>query len=407
MARYSVLGPDSIKSLVDWSGLETKIQALQSLDARLGLLVDETRRLGDDVQGNLLARRTVASSRADVVTAAALPQAPMVAHRIVVEELASAHHIASDALPAARSVIPAGLYRFAVGAGDRMTAFEVQVESTDVDADVVHAVAAAIEAAAIGLTVRIQYGTGEHGDEFVRLHLSNRATGKRAALVTADQSRNLMVLLGLAASGYAGDRNGGTITKARDAVFLVDGVRRAAPANRVYLEEERLFLALHGVGEATLTIRPDLATVLEVLGDWTRAIGGVLALASQPSVRALLDPPADLLGTVNSLRGALESCGIRLRDGRVLELLPDIIAGALDEDMEAFFSRLAAPDSGLARVVLAAAEKEIADSRRASAALARQVDWIRQVPGPLAARRLARQAVAAYSPSSLRITGTE
>lgn len=407
MARYAVIGPDSIKSLADRSGLETKIQALQSLDARLDLLFEATRRLGDDAQGSLLSRRAVVSGGAEFVTATALPQAPMVSHRIVVEELACAHHIASDALPAARSVIPAGPYRFAVGASDRMTVFEVQVETSDVDADVVHAVAAAIEASGTGLAVQLEYGTGEHGDEFVRLHLSSRATGKRAALVTADQSRNLMVLLGLAASGYAGDRNGGTVTKARDAVFQVDGVRRTAPANRVYLEEERLFLALHAVGEATLTIRPDLPSIVEVLGDWVGALGDVLALASQPSVRALLDPPADLLGTVNSLRGALESCGIRLHDGRTLELLPDVIASALDEDIEAFFSRLAAPDSGLARVVLVAAEKEIADSRQASAALQRQVDWYRQVPNPLAARRLARQVVAAYAPSLFRIARTE
>lgn len=407
MARYAVLGPDSLKGLADRAGLETKIQALTSLTARLDLLVAETRRMADDSHEGLQARRAVSSSDLACASATALPSAFLGVHRIVVEELACAHRIASDALPAARSVIPAGTYRFSVGAGDRMTALEVHVEHTDFDVDVVHAVAAAIDAAAAGVTTRIETGAGEHGDEYVRLHLTSRATGKRAALVTADHSRNLMVLLGLGASGRAGDRNGGTVSLASDAVFHVDGVRHTAPANRVYFEDRRLFLALHATGEATLAVRPDTAAVAGLMADWAQAMAGVLSLASQPSIRALLDPPADVVETLNALRTALASVGIQLRDGQPPQVLPDVVAQALEDDLEGFFARLASPDTGLAAVVIEAAQKEIGSCRRAIAALHRQAEWYRQVPSAQAARRLARQAVAAYSPSTLRVARTD
>ncbi len=407
MARFSVLGPGSFRGPADRSGLETKIQALQSLIVRLDQLVVGTRRLCDDLQGRLVSRRAVTSSVGECLTATALPVAPLGAHEIVVEELACAHRIASDALAAGRAVIPAGRYRFSVGTGEQMAAMEVHVEPTDVDADVVRAVAAAIDTACPGVSVRIETGRGDHGDEIVRLHLTSRTTGKRAELITADLSRNLLVLLGLAASGWASDTNGGTVTLARDAVFFLEGVRRTAPANRVYLEQARVFLALHDVGRATLTIRPDTAAIAALLADWAQTIGGALSLAAQPSVRTLLDPPADLLGTVNSLRGAFAACGIRIRDNHPPEIRTDMVARALDEDVEAFFARLAGLESGLGSVVLAAAKKEIVDCRRAIAALHRQAEWYRQVPSAQAARRLARQAVAAYSPSSLRLVRTE
>ncbi len=402
MARYSVLGSDPYKGPTERSGLDGKIRSLQVLTARLDVLVAQTRRVSDDSQEGLASRRTVSSNGPTCVTATALPLAPLATYRIEVEQLACAHHIASDALQASRAVIPAGTYQFGIGVGDRMTAIAVDVETTDSDRDVLDTVGAAIQAAGVGVLARVESGLGEHG-ESMRLHLISRATGKRAALVTADLSRNLMVLIGLAASGFAGERNGGTVALARDAEFRIDGVLHTAPANRVYFEHDRLFLALHSAGTATLTILPDRAAIAALLSDWAQALGDVMALAVQPSVRALLDPPADLVGTVWSLRSAFTACGVRIREDAGPEEIPEAIGQAIAKEPEEFFARLSTPDAGLAGVVLDAASKEIADCGRAIAALGRQADWYRNVPSAKAARRLVSLAVAAYSPSTLRV----
>ncbi len=398
MASFSVLGSGALAGSPALQALQAKVEALQALAARLQAFGESCRALEDDSPEGLLSRRTVVSDRPDGATATALPAAPIGAYRIRIFRLAHQHHIASDAVPASRSVIPAGHYVFSLGAGEHLGSVEVVVGADDWGGDVLETLSQAIDAAGIGAHAWVEYTRGERGD-VARLHVLSRASGTRGALYTADVTRNLMVLIGLAASGEATAHNGGTVEPAEDAHYEVDGLERTAPGNRIYLADQRLCLALHGEaddGGLTLRIQPDAGAIGQAMGTWSRALADARAAAAQPAVHGVLAPEADFAGTVDALQPQLAACGL----GADLELDGAALARAL-QDGEVLIVRI----QDLADKLEALAERTIADIGRAISALARQAEWYKMVPDPAMARRLARHAIAAYFPGLPRASG--
>jgi hypothetical protein len=392
MATYSVLGPVSAGSPA-LRALQGRMVALQALVSRLEASIRACAALTDGhTPESPMVRRTVKSGLPEIATGTALPAAPVGTFRVRVLRLARQHHIASDAIPAARSVIPAGRYVFALGVGERTATLDLAVGEEERDADVLETLGHAVAAAGLGARSWVEYGRDERGD-VARLHVQSWMSGTRAALYTADVSRNLMVLIGLAASGDATDHNGGTVETPDDALYEIDGEPHSAPANRVYLPDRRICLALHSEDpetDAVLATRPDAGVLGRAAGELAMRLADARAAAADPAVKSVIQPDEDFVAALDSMAAALREFGL------AVEGFPPQATTWAAVDLHAL-AHLAGRVGASARVAIAGAE-------RAGAALQRQAEWYQMVPDPSAARRLASQAIASYFPGSASLT---
>lgn len=211
------------------------VDVYQQLNTRLDALRTAAEKLNGALDWGIT---TATTSNAAVLTAVATSSAPATAIAFSVTSLAQAHAVASDALtvdPAA-TVVTTG--PITIGA-----------TSIDVGGGTMNDVAAAVNAAGVGVTASVvQVAPGQY-----RLHLAAKTSGAASAFTVG---------------GNLGSLNSfGVVTQASDAAITVGdgpGAYSSTSSTNTFTDlMAGTTLTVHALGAATVTVTPDSAKLAD------------------------------------------------------------------------------------------------------------------------------------------------
>jgi len=256
------------------SKLQQRSDTYRDVNTRLSNLAA---RLADLLQSSAFGGKTVTSSDASVVTGTAGASAVNARYDIVVNELATTHRVASDAVADAD-----------LGLSGTFRVNDVEIE-VDLETSLSE-LAARINAAGAGVRAMI---IGN------RLVLESEESGSGNALVLVDVSGGVLEQLGVL-NEDATIKN--ELQAAQDASFSINGIDFVSGSNRISGEVPGVVFTLNSTGSASITISHDVDRAVQAVQAFVDQYNSTLDFISEKTAKgALLQGDAMIIRLASSL----------------------------------------------------------------------------------------------------------
>lgn len=262
------------------SQLEVKGAVFTDLDKKLSALNDVLDRFTASGTSSIFRQKSVSSSAASVLTAAATGGAQAGSHTVLVTQLARAHAVVSNRYDQTGTVLSgshAGTKSFSITVGGETYEISVDISAGETDAAVLENIATAIDGATDGeASASFVMDTPSTG----KLSITSGSTGTAGSMTFTDTD-GLLAALGVTNASQATDTVGGYVYadlggNELDAQLTVDGINVISSDNVVENVVEGLTLTLLGEQEAgdtpvTLTVGVDTESIKADLEEFLEA----------------------------------------------------------------------------------------------------------------------------------------
>ena len=276
------------------SNINSLISTYQTIKSNLTSFQSQTTSLKS--VGNLspLAAKTVTSSDSSTVTATAQATATSGTHSVLVTQLAKYDTLVSDQLAQSGTDISnasgIGTSTFSVTINGKATNINVNVNSGDSNSTVMSNIAAALNAADIGVNASVVNDT----NSTARLVFTSENSGSENAINVADVTGNLLQDVGWTSSVISGRtastaKAGGfvnSLVNSLDANFTLDGIPITRSSNTVNDVLTGVTLNLEGTqlltdDPITLTIAPDTSAIQSTVQNFINSYNTLISSLNQ------------------------------------------------------------------------------------------------------------------------------
>jgi len=276
------------------SNINLLVSIYQNLKSTLSSFESQTSGLKSVGTLSPMRAKTVSSSDASTVTATAQPGATLGTHSLLVTQLAKYDTLVSSEMSQSGTDISdadgAGTSTFSVTINNKTTDIKVAVNSGDSNSKVMANIAAALNAANIGVNASVVNDTSSTA----RLVFTSNNSGSTNSISVADVSGNMMEDVGWTA-GVISDRTASSSTGAGfvnsdtgslDAKFTLDGIPIARSTNTISDVLNGVTFSLLGTQQptddpVTLTVSPDTSAIQTTVQSFISSYNKVISSLSQ------------------------------------------------------------------------------------------------------------------------------
>ena len=301
--------------------------ALSQLQTNSSNLANTAQSLTPDYALSVFNDRTATSSDPDVLTATAYSAlspdtgATVADYTINVSNLATAQNNIGNELSASDpSSVASGTNTIDININGVDNQVSFDVESGDTNDAVLQKMAAAINAAGLGVTATVNQGTTS-GTEQLAITANN--TGSSNAFTISDVTGNAAQVTGA----------GNVSQTAQDAAYTVDGTDYTSGSNTIYLDQGMVTANLQDTGTATLDVAPDPNQVEQAITSLVSGINSFINFLGSNS-NYIQD---NVLSTINNFisdnQSQLNSLGITQGSDGTLTIDTNTLSNALTQNM--------------------------------------------------------------------------
>lgn len=269
---------------------------------------------------------------------------------VQIEQLASGQSNKGTALQASAKA-GTGYHKFSIEIGGKTHNFTVSTNSADTNQSMQEKMAAAINAAGIGVTATVDKDSGKGTSA---LNLQSAGTG--------DNSKNVFRIKDISGSAVAMTGAGNTVQEAQDAKYSVNGERRSSSTNDVTLATG-ISATLKKAGEEAVTVSSKSGYDVEATKAGVQALVDSYNSLYSAAVNNSSDSKSmklfsELVGVSKTYKSSLENIGIGFgSDGKMITNDKILTSAIENGSVSRFFESTGGKNYGFASRISQVADK--------------------------------------------------